>query len=467
MINKTYSNYKVSNEPWLGEIPSHWDLKKTKFLFKERVEKGYPNEPLLAATQTKGVVPKSHYENRTVLALKDLHLLKLVKKGDFVISLRSFQGGIELAYFQGIISPAYTIMIPGQEIKEGYFKYLAKSKVFIRLLETCVTGIREGQNIDYEQLKRKLLPIPSLEEQTQIARYLDWKTAQINKFIKAKKRMIELLKEKKQAIINNAVTGQIDVKTGKPYPHYKDSGKEWLGKIPDSWEIRSLKNIGHGIIGLTYSPGDLTDESGNLVLRSSNIKEGRIINKDNVYVKKVIPLKLVTRENDILICSRNGSKKLIGKSALINNEFIGATFGVFMSIFRSPINDFVYLVLNSNIFNYLAASFSTSTINQLTLRSLHNLTIPLPNRDEQIEIIRYVKQECRVIDITIDEIEKELTLMQEYKIRIISDVVTGKVDLRGIRIQEINQDDILPLDSNEIEEVDESSENEELAYATD
>ena len=109
-----YSAYKGSGVPWLREVPAHWTLRRTKTLLRERSEKGFPDEPLLAATQTKGVVRKEQYENRTVLALKDLHLLKLVRVGDFVISLRSFQGGIEYAREQGIISPAYTILYPVQ-----------------------------------------------------------------------------------------------------------------------------------------------------------------------------------------------------------------------------------------------------------------------------------------------------------------------------------------------------------------
>jgi type I restriction enzyme, S subunit len=103
---------KDSSIEWLGKIPAHWNNIKIKHIFKERVEKGYPDKPLLAATQNMGVVPKNVYGNRTVEASKDFHLLKLVKTGDFVIILRSFQGGIEYAYYEGIISPAYTVMIP-------------------------------------------------------------------------------------------------------------------------------------------------------------------------------------------------------------------------------------------------------------------------------------------------------------------------------------------------------------------
>ena len=167
-----YDAYRNVDEIWIHELPMHWETVKIKRLFDERVEKGYPEEPLLAATQNMGVVPKNVYGQRTVEATKDLELLKLVRKGDFVISLRSFQGGIELAHYQGIISPAYTVMIP-KGITTEYFKHLAKSKVFIELLKQCVTGIREGQNIDYTKLKGIRIPVPPIEEQIKIAAYLD------------------------------------------------------------------------------------------------------------------------------------------------------------------------------------------------------------------------------------------------------------------------------------------------------
>lgn len=148
-MNK-YLTYKPLDELWLQTIPQHWNVIKIKHLFTERIEKGYPNEPLLVAAQTMGVVPKGVYGSRTVEAQKDLHLLKLVEIGDFVISLRSFQGGIEYAYYRGIISPAYTVMKPNENSEAGYFRYLAKSRLFLELLQMSVTGIREGQNIDYQ-----------------------------------------------------------------------------------------------------------------------------------------------------------------------------------------------------------------------------------------------------------------------------------------------------------------------------
>ena len=206
------AKFKPSDVEWIGDIPEHWEVRKVKYLFDERVQKGFPTEPLLAATQTQGVVQKSMYETRTVVAQKDLHLLKLVEVGDFVISLRSFQGGIEQAYFRGIISPAYTVMIPQQEVKGEYFKYLAKSKNFIELLRASVTGIREGQNIDYERLRKSFLPVPDIEEQKRIAVFLNSETEKIDQAISRAQREIELMREYRTRLIADVVTGQVDVR---------------------------------------------------------------------------------------------------------------------------------------------------------------------------------------------------------------------------------------------------------------
>lgn len=206
-----YHAYQEVDEIWIHDLPVHWETIKIKRLFNERVEKGFPEEPLLAATQNMGVVPKKVYGQRTVEATKDLELLKLVRKGDFVISLRSFQGGIELAHYQGIISPAYTVMVP-KGISTEYFKHLAKSKVFIELLKQCVTGIREGQNIDYAKLRGIRIPVPPLEEQLKIAAYLD--------SIDARIKEIALLKKYKATISSDIVTGKIDVR-GIEIPEYE------------------------------------------------------------------------------------------------------------------------------------------------------------------------------------------------------------------------------------------------------
>lgn len=202
---------KDSGQVQFGEIPAHWDSVKMKYCFTQRSEKGFPNEPVLCATQSKGVIPQSLYENRVVVVNKGFEGLKLVKVGDFVISLRSFQGGIEYAYYQGIISAAYTILTPKDERNSKYFKYLFKSHPFIQLLQTCVTGIREGQNINYAVLGNNFIPIPPIDEQNAIVEYIEAKTNSIDKMIDALKAEIDRLTEYKQRLISDVVTGQLNV----------------------------------------------------------------------------------------------------------------------------------------------------------------------------------------------------------------------------------------------------------------
>ncbi|MDB9899746.1 restriction endonuclease subunit S, partial [Flavobacteriaceae bacterium] len=233
---KTYSTYKNSEVVWLGKVPEHWKIIKSKRIFIEASIKGYPDEELLAATQTLGVVPKSVYGKTTVTATKNFETLKLVEKGDFVISLRSFQGGIEYAHYRGIISPAYTILKPQEEVIHKYYRYLLKSKRYISGLTLLVTGIREGQNIDTTKFKDSYLPLPSLSEQTNIANFLDYKLEKIDRFIAKKKQLIKLLNEQKAAIINQAVTKGIN-----PKAKLKPSGIEWQGDIPEHWVISKIK----------------------------------------------------------------------------------------------------------------------------------------------------------------------------------------------------------------------------------
>lgn len=194
-------------------IPFHWTEQRIKDIFTEVSMKGYPNEPMLCATQTRGVIPQSMYGNRVVAALTGLENMKLVEEGNFVISLRSFQGGIEYAYYRGIISAAYTILKLEEGQDKGFYKYFFKSASLIKLMKKCVTGIREGQNINYSILKYEMIPVPPLEEQREIVNYLDDKCSKIDSIIEKIELKIERLKELKRSLINEVVTGQRTIKT--------------------------------------------------------------------------------------------------------------------------------------------------------------------------------------------------------------------------------------------------------------
>lgn len=203
--------FKATNIPWLPEMPEHWEMRKMKYIFKERSEKNHPNEEPLCATQSKGVIPQSLYDGRVVVVNKGFENLKFVKEGDFVISLRSFQGGIEYAYYQGIISAAYTILEIVEFTMASYYRLMFKSHNFIQLLQTCVTGIREGQNINYPLLSNKILPVPPLSEQRAIVSYITERASKIDALIEKLTKEIESIKEYKQRLISDVVTGQVKV----------------------------------------------------------------------------------------------------------------------------------------------------------------------------------------------------------------------------------------------------------------
>ena len=207
---------KPSASSLTDKIPEHWNERRIKDFFIETSIKGFPKEPMLCATQSRGVIPQSMYENRVVAALAGLENMKLVEKGNFVISLRSFQGGIEYAHYRGIISAAYTILgLDGNNSKE-YFRYFFKSPTLIKLMKKCVTGIREGQNINYTVLKYEKVPLPPYIEQQQIAAYLDEKCGKIDAIIEKIGTQIERLKELKRSLINEVVTGKRAIIINKP-----------------------------------------------------------------------------------------------------------------------------------------------------------------------------------------------------------------------------------------------------------
>jgi len=414
---KKYSSYKDSGESWLGEIPSTWGLKKMKYLFTERSQKGFPFLPLLAATQNHGVIKKEDYENRTVVATKGLETLKLVKPNDFVISLRSFEGGIEISKERGIISPAYTVLIP-KEINPKYFKYLGKSSSFINLLKSTVTGIREGQNIDYNKLKNYFLPIPSSEEQTRIANYLDNIIIQIDQAIAQQQKMIDLLNERKQIIIQKAVTKGLD-----PNVEMKDSGIEWIGEIPSHWKVLHLRNFIRIFSEKGYPNSQLlsvTRDKGVIIRDKDDIEENHNFIPDDLRgYKHLMP-------GDFVI---NKMKSWQGSYGVSLYEGIVSP-AYFTCKLKGVNKKFFSTAIRSKIYTAFFMQYSKGIrIGQWDLdpASMKNIPFILPPENEQIAITSYLEKPLHLISDEIGQKEKILSLLQERKQIIINDVVTGKV----------------------------------------
>lgn len=212
----------------------------------------------------------------------------------------------------------------------------------------------------------------------------------------------------------------------KRYETYKDSGIQWVGEIPSHWEIVKLRYTGTFENGLTYSTGDIVEDDGILVLRSSNIQNEHITFDDCVYVNSV-PKELMVSKGDIIICSRNGSAALIGKCAIIEDD-VKASFGAFMMRYRANINNkFAFYLFLSAVANYRGL-FSTSTINQLTMSIINQMQVALPSDTEQKNIATYLDRKVSQIDATIAEKEQMLEDLKAYRSAIISEAVTKGLD---------------------------------------
>jgi len=455
-----YPAYKDSGVEWLGQVPEHWEIRRTKTVLRERNVRGFPNEPLLAATQTKGVIRKEQYENRTVLALKDLHLLKLVETGDFVISLRSFQGGIEYARERGIISPAYSILYPQDTDNHAYLAFLFKSRPYIENLKMFVTGIRQGQNIDYERLSRSPLPLPPLHEQQSIVRFLDFVDRRIRRLIHARQRQIKLLEEYRQAIIHQAVTGQIDVRTGRPYPAYKDSGVPWLGQVPEHWEVLHLKWIAKSYQNGTTPPttkdfyyiggtipwyGPSSFVSGELVSTPVRFISNTAI-EDGVARLIHGPALLV-----VVIGATAGRMTLMEQDGTTNQQ---------ITAFELPYDWKTCLfILRQLRFSesWLRETASTATIPILNTNIVTHLPCLMPPTKERCTIVEYLDAQTAKIDAAIAAIRREIELLREYRERLIADVVTGKVDVREVAAklpEEPPEEEKKPLDDEFTHEIE-------------
>jgi len=434
---KPYPSYRDSGLPWLGQVPAHWEVKRLKHVtnvtFSSVDKHTHENEKPVSLCNYVDVYKNesitSDFEFMQATATAEEFRRFTLKKNDVMITKDSES-------WNDIAIPAYVpndlenvicgyhlaLVRPKSEI-DGKFLFRALQAGPINYqFEVEATGITR-YGIDQYAIGSTFFVLPPLPEQQTIAAYLDRATARIDALIAREQRLLELLAERRLALINQAVTKGLN-----PDVKMKNSGVEWLGQVPEHWEVKKLKYVGKAIIGLTYSPDDVTDsENGTLVLRASNVYDEHISFDDNVFVKKKIPAELITKVGDILICVRSGSRDLIGKNTLINKKAVNLTFGAFMTVFRSAINNFVSYVFKSRLFKFQSGLFNTSTVNQLTKSVLYNFQVAIPQIDEQNQIVEYLHLETEIIQELKTKTETAIERLREYRSALISSVVTGKI----------------------------------------
>ncbi|MBU2651731.1 MAG: restriction endonuclease subunit S [Bacteroidetes bacterium] len=424
----TIQKYKATGIDWMPEVPVNWFFKRGKALFKERTMKGYPNESLLAASQKQGVVLKEMLEQRSMEAIQNFESFKLVEKDDYVISLRSFEGGIEFAYFRGIISPVYSIFYfrDGNAYNRDFYKYLFKSRMFIQELNVFKKGIRDGQSISFSEFANIYLPVPPKDEQDEIVQYIKAKEEKIVRFIEKKQRFIELLKEQRQSIIDEAVVNGIN-----PNVKFKNTSFDWLGTIPEHWKIRRLGTIGSFSKGGNISRAELVENGIPAILY------GDIYTKYDIEAKSIINRieeetaanSIKIEKGDLLFTGSGETKEDIGKCIAFNGDnevYVGGDVIIFKQ--NEFDSHFISYSQNSSFAKYQKAVSSKGDIIVHTFGSkLRDIVMPYPPTiEEQKQIVTHIKTETATIDTAIAKAEREIELIREYKGAMIAEAVMGK-----------------------------------------
>ncbi len=417
-------NIKLNEKfQWIGENKLGWKIIRSKYIFRNKSSKNHIDEELLSVNQKEGVIRRSELDNKVWNPSEDISGYKLVENGNFIISLRSFEGGLELSKIRGLVSPAYTVLEKIQEVDNDYFWWMMKSNQFIVELNKHVSGIRQGKNIGWDDFSNIYLLKPTYQEQGLISKYLDKKTQKIDSIIKKTETKVELLKEQKTALINQFVTKGLDQNVEK-----KDSGIDWIGEIPKHWITSRLKYITSRIGDGLHSTPKYVEDSEYHFINGNNLIDGEItispstrcVSNDE-YKKYLIEL----NQNCILL-SINGT---IGNLSLYEGEsIILGKSCCYIKLKDSYSRDYFYWFLKSNsVFNYFKNQLTGTTIFNLSLESIRETNILIPPIKEQEEISKLLKKEYkRFTELTKQHYEK-IRLLQEYRQSLISSVVTGKI----------------------------------------
>lgn len=435
-----YPVYKVSGVAWIGRVPEHWAALPHRTIFKEVIERDHPNEDMLSVTIRSGVIPQT--ELLAGSSMKDSSNIdrssyKLVQPGDVVYNkMRAWQGAIGVSRYQGIVSPAYIVeRFRDYQVPE-YFHYLYRIPAFATEAERWSYGITSDQwSLRSEDFKQIYSCVPPLDEQAAIVKYLAHVDRKIDRFIRSKQRMIELLNEQKQAIIHQAVTKGLD-----PSAPMKDSGVEWLGEIPAHWELAQFGRV-ISTIEQGWSPnssGHDVDPDSPAVLTLSAVKRGTFDPQARKPLEEIPAGKthLAVRGGDFLL-TRANTRTLVGDVAIVESSepnLLLCDLIYLLSLNNQLVtSSFLKWLLLSRVGRAQIerdARGSNETMVKISHSLIRSWVVVLPPVKEQHEIVDSLERESRRHDQAMARLEHEIALTREYRNRLVSDVVTGKLDVR-------------------------------------
>ena len=415
---------------WLGDVPEHWSVIPSKFYFIERKEKAENIDKQLTASQKHGIIFQEDFmaENgRVMVVMKNPEILKKVRPNDFVISMRSFQGGLELSYLEGSISSAYVMLKPNLNVVDiEYFKYLFKTPRYIQSLQSTSNLIRDGQALRFNNFSQVKLVLPPKSDQHKIVSFLDTETARIDNLIAKQEKLIELLEEQRKSIISHAVTKGLN-----PNAPMKDSGVEWLGEVPEHWDVAVVKRAFIVKLGKMLQP-DQKDETDVLqkYLKASNLTWDGVKDIDNEMWFSKNELKKLKLERGDLLVAEGGD---VGKSCIFDSseEFYYQNSVNRVRGQKNNANKFLYYWLFTLKYSgYIDILCNKSTIAHFTAEKLNETILLLPDSVEQNEITAYLDRENGIINQLILKQNQLIKKLKEYRSSIISHAVTGKIDVR-------------------------------------
>ncbi|EIA9992258.1 restriction endonuclease subunit S [Campylobacter upsaliensis] len=429
-------SYKPSGIEWLGEIPQSWENVSIRSCFTESNQRcNTDSYPLLSVTIANGIIYQDDIENKKDISNDDKSNYKIVPLNAVAYNkMRMWQGAVGVNTLTiGIVSPAYIVAIPNEKILPNFVSYLFKSKIMISEFDKNSYGLcLDMNNLRYDDFRNIKIPLPPLQEQKEIAEFLDKKCEKIQNYINKKQKLITLLQEKKQALINKVVTKGLN-----PNIESKNSGIEYLGLIPHHWEVRRVATLGKFFKGSNISKNDLQDSGVSVVLYGDIYTKYEIKTKQfqSKIAENFAKDKTQILCGDLLFSGSGETKEDIGKCiCYLGNEkaYVGGDVIVLRQMGQDSL--FLSYVLNSDYIKYQKAVISKGEIIiHIYASNLRDLKIPLPPLQEQKEIAAFLDSKVAQINSAIEKTKKQIELIKEYKNTLINEAVCGRINfLEGI-----------------------------------
>lgn len=415
----------------LGEYPDHWQVLKLRQILEPFSEKNHPDMPLLSVVREKGVIVRNvedKEENHNYVP-DDLSGYKLVRCGQFAMNkMKAWQGSYGVSKYDGIVSPAYFVFNIMYDMNKEFFNRAIRSNAYVNYFGQASDGIRVGQwDLSMKRMKEIPFLIPPREEQDQIVRFLDWKVSMVNRLINTKRREIKAIDAMKRSIVSSAVTRGLDPNTPMKY-----SGVKWLGDIPSHWGIIKLRQLLHPVSVKNHPELPLLSvvrEQG-VIIRDVTDKEAN----HNFIPDDLSGYKMVKHGQFAM----NKMKAWQGSYGISDYTGIVSPAYFIFDVSFDNLEYFHYAIRSKAYVNFFAQASDGIRVGQWDLQMDKMKEIPfiVPPSDEQIAIVEHVKNMLPKYDVAIGKLSEEVTTLEEYKAKIIADVVTGKIDVRDIEIPE-------------------------------